>query len=152
MLKAVIMAGGEGTRLRPITCSMPKPLVPLCGKPVLCYILELLRQHGCEGAVMTLLYLGHQIEAQFPEREYLGIPLGFCYEEHPLGTAGSVKNAMPSSAEPILVISGDAMCDFDLTAAMEYHRAKRAAATLVVKRVADPREYGLVSRAADGRI
>lgn len=152
MLKAVIMAGGEGTRLRPITCSMPKPLVPLCGKPVLCYILELLRQHGCEGAVMTLLYLGHQIEAQFPEREYLGIPLGFCYEEHPLGTAGSVKNAMPSSAEPILVISGDAMCDFDLTAAMEYHRAKGAAATLVVKRVADPREYGLVSRAADGRI
>lgn len=151
-MKAVIMAGGEGTRLRPITCSMPKPLVPLCTKPVLAYILDLLAEHGCTDATLTLMYLGKQIESYFAEEEYPGIRLHYAYEETPLGTAGSVKNAVPAVDEPLLIISGDAMCDFDLSAALAFHREKGAAATLVVKRVKDPREYGLVSVGADGKI
>ena len=151
-MKAVIMAGGEGSRLRPITCSVPKPLVPLCGKPVLGYILELLKKHGCDGAALTLYYLGRQVEERFPEQSYLNIPLRFCYEDKPLGTAGSVKNAVSAVSEPLLIISGDAMCDFDLTAAMAFHQQCRAAVTLIVQKVEDPREYGLVNCQEDGRI
>lgn len=151
-MKAVIMAGGEGTRLRPITCNMPKPLVPLCTKPVLSYILELLAEHGCTDATLTLMYLGRSIEAYYDGDSYQGISLHYSYEDTPLGTAGSVKNAVPAAAEPFLIISGDAMCDFDLTAAMAYHKQKGAAATLIVKKVTDPREYGLVNLGQDGRI
>ncbi len=151
-MNAVIMAGGEGTRLRPITCGIPKPLVPLCSKPVLEYILELLAKHGCSHATMTLMYLGKKIEEYFGEEPYEGITLRYSYETTPLGTAGSVKNAVRSASEPLLIISGDAMCDFDLTSAMAYHMQKGAAATLIVKKVADPREYGLVQTDSSGRI
>ncbi len=151
-MKAVIMAGGEGTRLRPITCNLPKPLVPLCTKPVLSYILELLAEHGCTDAVMTLMYLGHRIEEYYGGEDYQGVTLHYSYEDTPLGTAGSVKNALPRAEEPFFIISGDALCDFDLTAAMAYHKEKGAAATLIVKQVADPREYGLVTCGQNGRI
>lgn len=152
MLKAVIMAGGEGTRLRPITCSTPKSLVPVCGKPVIDYLLELLKKHQCRQVTMALFYLGHQIEAHYPEREYQGLPLEFCYEETPLGTAGSVRNAVGETTEPLLVISGDQICDFDLTAAIRYHQEVRAAATLIAKRVDDLREYGLLQQDSTGRV
>lgn len=148
---AVIMAGGEGSRLRPLTCEIPKPLAPLCGRPVVEYILELLKQHGCERATLTLMYLGNRLVEHFPDGEYRGIPLDFTFEDTPLGTAGSVKNAAKVD-ESFLVISGDAMCDFDLTAAFEFHRVHNAAATLVVTAVEDPREYGLVQTDEDGRI
>lgn len=148
---AVIMAGGEGTRLRPLTCEIPKPLAPLCGRPVIDYILDLLKQHGCSNAVLTLMYLADRITAHYPEGEYKGIKLDFAFEKRPLGTAGSVKNAARTT-EDFLVISGDAMCDFDLTAAFNFHRASGAAATLLVTQVDDPREYGLVEMNSDGKI
>lgn len=147
-MKAVIMAGGEGSRLRPLTCSLPKPLVRLCGKPVSEYILDLLAENGCDEAVFTLRYKGFEIENHFKTRNYKGITLDFSYEDTPLGTAGAVKKAVMAAGfdkeEEILVISGDAMCDFDLSALMMFHRAKKAAATILTKSVDDPREYGCV--------
>ncbi len=151
-MQAVIMAGGEGSRLRPLTCNMPKPLAKLCGKCVVDYITDLLRLHGCDKAVLTVMYKGEMIQAHFTEQP-VGIELLFSYEDTPLGTAGSVKKAyqMLDNA-PFLVISGDAMCDFDLTSAIAFHQAKEADATIVVKHVSDPREYGLISTSEDGRI
>ncbi|MDF2567844.1 MAG: nucleotidyltransferase [Oscillospiraceae bacterium] len=151
-MKAVIMAGGEGSRLRPLTCNIPKPLAPLCGKPVLEYILDLLNNHGCDEAVVTLMYLGNKIVNHFDSEPYKNIELGFAFEETPLGTAGSVKAAAKKITEDFIVISGDAMCDFDLTKAFEFHKKNKAMATLIVKQVSDPREYGLVNVDQDGKI
>lgn len=148
---AVIMAGGQGSRLRPLTCDLPKPLAPLCGKPVLEYILDLLSEHGCSRAALTLMYQGQKIVNHFHGEPYRGIQLDYVFEEKPLGTAGSVKNAAKAE-DDFLVISGDALCDFDLTAAFAFHRECGAAATLLVKRVKDTREYGLVCADAGGAV
>lgn len=145
-MKAVIMAGGEGSRLRPMTCTLPKPMVRLCGRPVSEYILDLLAKHNCTDAVFTLRYRGSQIENHFETGRYKGINLDFSYEDSPLGTAGCVKKAaeLGGFGDNFIVISGDAMCDFDLSAAMLYHIEKRADATIITNRVDDPREYGCV--------
>ena len=144
-MKAVIMAGGSGTRLLPLTENMPKPLAPLCTKPICCYILDLLKTHGCTEAVFTLMYKGDMIESFFDGMDYCGIKLGFSYEDAPLGTAGCVKKAAASFTEPFVVISGDALCDFNLTAAMKYHKDNNAAATIITKKTDDPREFGIVT-------
>ena len=125
-MKAVILAGGEGTRLRPLTCNLPKPLVPVCTKPVLEYILDLLAEHGCTEAVIALRYKGEKIERHFSSGTYKGITLGFSTENSPLGTAGCVKEAAADFDEDFVVISGDAMCDIDLSAALEFHKKKRS--------------------------
>ena len=159
-MKAIIMAGGEGSRLRPLTCDSPKPMARLCGRPVLEYILELLAAHGVTQAAVTLRYLPEAVTEHFPDRRYAGIDLRFVEEVSPLGTAGSVKNAAAgfiqgkdedsTDGEGFIVISGDALCDLDLTAAFEFHRRSGADATLLTSQVADPREYGLVDCDADG--
>ncbi|MFR8011789.1 MAG: sugar phosphate nucleotidyltransferase [Clostridia bacterium] len=151
-MKAVIMAGGEGTRLRPLTCDMPKPMMPLCGRPVLEYILDLLARSGVTEAAITLKYLPDEIRTHFPGNVYRGIRLDFVVEEEALGTAGSVKNAARDFDEPFLVVSGDALCDYELDKIMKYHKAAGAAATIVVARVEDPREYGLVRFGRENRI
>ena len=143
-MKAIIMAGGEGNRLRPLTCTVPKPMVKLCGRPVSEYILDLLDCHGCTEAVFTLRYHGAQIESYFGSGRYKNISLDFSYEDTPLGTAGCVKKAARGVTEDFVVISGDAMCDFDLSAAIKSHKEKKAAATVITKSVSDPREYGCV--------
>lgn len=143
-MKAVILAGGEGTRLRPITCNLPKPLVPVAGKPVLEYILELLSDNGCTEAVVAVHYRGEKIERHFSSGKYKNIRLSFSYEQKPLGTAGCVKKAAEHFKEDFAVISGDAICDFELKKAMEFHKANNADATVIAKRVDDPREYGLI--------
>ncbi len=152
-MKAVIMAGGEGTRLRPLTCDLPKPMARLCGRPMMEYILDLLEDHGVDEAVVTLRYLPSAISEYFGDR-YRGIALQYAVEESPLGTAGSVRGAAATfpGEEELLVISGDALTDFDLTAAVDFHREHGAAATLLVTRVEDPREYGLVRYDEDGRV
>ena len=153
-MKAIIMAGGEGTRLRPLTCSVPKPLSLLCGRPVVHYILDLLDSHGFDEAVFTLGYKAEQIEQLFETGRYKNIKLGFSREDTPLGTAGCVKKAVGGDSdgkEDFLVISGDALCDFDLSAVLEYHKKSKAQATIITKRVNDPREYGLVI-SENGRI
>lgn len=144
------MAGGRGSRLRPITDGRPKPLCTLLGKPVVFYILDLLKREGVDEAVITLGYQGKLLEEAL--EEYEGISLRFSREKSPLGTAGGVLKAAGGFQEDFIVISGDAMCDFDLRGAMAFHREKKAAATIVAHRVADPREYGLICADGDGRV
>ena len=146
------MAGGQGTRLRPLTCSVPKPLAKLCGRPVVHYILDLLDEHGFDEAIFTLGYKAEQIEQLFESGCYKNINLKFSHEDFPLGTAGCVKHAATDVKEDLLVISGDALCDFDLTAALEYHCKSNAAATIITKAVTDPREYGLVNFDETGKV
>lgn len=143
-MKAVILAGGEGSRLRPMTCNLPKPLVPVAGKPVLEYILTLLAENGCEEAVIAVHYRSEKIERHFSSGRFMGINLRFSHETKPLGTAGCVKKAAEGFNEDFIVISGDAICDFELKMALDYHKKYNAEATIITKRVDDPREYGLI--------
>jgi len=150
-MKAVIMAGGEGSRLRPLTCNLPKPLARLCGRPVLEYIFDLLIRHGVNEAAVTLGYLAGMIEEQYREG-YRSLRLGFVTEESPMGTAGGVALAARQWDEPFLVISGDAMCDLDLSWAVRQHERTGAAVTILGVEVDDPREYGLMQADAEGRV
>lgn len=149
-MQAIIMAGGEGTRLRPMTCDIPKPLAPLCGKPVIMYILELLQTYSFKKATLTLMYKADKIMETFEDDKYEDISLDYSIEENPLGTAGCVKLA--SYDDEMLVISGDAMCDFNLAEAIKFHRQRNADATIIVKKVVDPREFGLVLNDKEGRV
>ena len=142
-MKAVIMAGGEGTRLRPLTCDMPKPLAPLCGRPVMDYALELLARHGFDEAAVTLMYMPQAITERFGEEAH-GVKLRYFIEDEPLGTAGSVRRAAADFGDDFLVISGDGLCDFDLKKIWDYHKKKGGAATIVLKGMPNPLEYGLV--------
>ncbi len=143
-MRSVILAGGEGTRLRPLTCSIPKPLVPICGKPVLFYILELLEKHGCTEAAAAVRYKGEMISAALGDGIFGGLRTFVSYEDEPLGTAGCVRKAAADFDDDFIVISGDAMCDFDLAAIYAHHKHSGAAATIVVRSVDDPREYGVI--------
>ncbi|HEX3032570.1 MAG TPA: sugar phosphate nucleotidyltransferase [Bacillota bacterium] len=151
-MKAIIMAGGEGSRLRPLTCDRPKPLTPLLDRPVMEYIIKLLARHGFTEIGVTLQYLPEAIREYFRDGSDWGVSLSYFVEEMPLGTAGSVKNAGAFLDQTFVVISGDALTDFDLSKALEFHRSKGALATLVLTRVAKPLEYGVVITGEDGKI
>lgn len=143
-MKAVIMAGGEGTRLRPLTCTLPKPMARMCGTPVLTYILDLLSVAGIKEAILTLKYMPNSIIEYFNDDEYKGIKLEFVIEDEFLGTAGSVKNALADTNESVLVMSGDALCDFSLKEIIKAHNDNSADVTITSVHVDDPREYGLL--------
>ncbi len=113
-MKAVIMAGGEGTRLRPMTCNCPKPMVPIVNKPVMEHITELLKKHGIIDIAATLQYMPDLIREYFGDGEEFGVNLRYYVESTPLGTAGSVKNAQQFLDDTFIVISGDALTDIDL--------------------------------------
>ena len=151
-MKAVILAGGKGTRLRPLTCDLPKPLVPLCGKPVLEYLFDLLIRNGFHDVCITLGYLGEQIREKYASGRYKALHLTFAEEDSPLGTAGAVRHAAKGWNEPFLVVSGDAMCDFELDKIMLFHNAQHADITVVGCTVDDPREYGLIEKDDAGAI
>ncbi|HEX6511864.1 MAG TPA: mannose-1-phosphate guanyltransferase [Chloroflexota bacterium] len=151
-MKAVVMAGGEGSRLRPLTIGRPKPMVPIVGKPVMEHIIELLRAHGITDIVVTLQYLPAVIEDYFGDGSAFGVNLTYTVEDQPLGTAGSVKYAMRHLDETFLVISGDAITDFDLTQIIDFHRRREALATLTLYRVPNPLEYGVIITDEEGRI
>lgn len=151
-MKAVVMAGGEGSRLRPLTSGLPKPLVPVVGKPVMEHILRLLRNHGITDVVVTLQYLGSSIRDYFGDGSDFGMDITYVVEDAPLGTAGSVKNAARHLDEPFLVISGDALTDIDLSRAVQSHQERSAMATIVLYAVPNPLEYGVVITDADGKV
>lgn len=152
-MKAVIMAGGEGTRLRPLSLGRPKPMTPLLDKPVMEHIIALLKKHGITDICVTLQYMPQIVTDYFGDGSEWGVQLTYFVEEEPLGTAGSVKNCMKHlGEEDFLVISGDAVCDLDLSAAIGFHRTRRSAATLVLYRHSAPLEYGLVLTDEEGRI
>ena len=138
------MAGGEGTRLRPLTSNQPKPMVPIVGKPCMEHIVELLKRHGFEDVIVTVAFLPQAIRSYFGSGETLGVDIGYSVEESPLGTAGSVKRAAGRLDDTFLVISGDALCDVDLTGLVEAHREKGASVTIGLKSVENPLEFGIV--------
>ncbi len=147
------MAGGEGTRLRPMTTSMPKPLLPVVNKPIMEHILRLLRKHRLNETVVTVHFLGSMVRAYFGDGEDLGMHLTYATEEKPLGTAGSVKNAADAlKDDTFLVISGDALTDIDLTALVNYHKRQGALATLCLTRVPEPLDFGITILDDDGRV
>jgi mannose-1-phosphate guanylyltransferase/phosphomannomutase len=151
-MRAVVMAGGEGSRLRPLTSNQPKPMVPIVGKPCMEHILELLRSHGFDEVIVTLAYLPQAIESYFGDGESLGIAVEYSMEETPMGTAGSVRLAAGRIDEPFLVISGDALTDFDLTRVMQFHHEREAVVTIALKAVDNPLDFGIVVTGDDGRI
>ncbi|MFN3728634.1 MAG: sugar phosphate nucleotidyltransferase [Fimbriimonadaceae bacterium] len=152
-LKAVVMAGGEGSRLRPITLHRPKPLVPVGNVPIMEHILGLVRRHGMTDVVATLHYLSDEIQRYFGDGSDFGVRLEYSIETVPLGTAGSVKQAEASLRDgTFVIISGDAMTDCDLTKALAFHREKGSVATLVLYRVPSPLEFGVVITDDESRI
>ncbi|HYF62786.1 MAG TPA: sugar phosphate nucleotidyltransferase, partial [Herpetosiphonaceae bacterium] len=153
-MKAVLMAGGEGSRLRPLTISRPKPMVPLVDRPVMGQIIELLKRHGVTEIIITVQYLANIIQDFYGDGSAYDVDISYSVEEVPLGTAGAVKYAsrLLDDDEPFLVISGDALTDFDLTALVEAHKKSGAAATLTLTRVPNPLEYGVVITDESGRI
>ena len=138
------MAGGEGSRLRPLTSQRPKPLVPVAGRPIMEHILLLLRKHQIRDVVATVQYLGANIRNYFGDGSESGVSLTYSVEDSPLGTAGSVKLAEEQLRDTFVVISGDALTDIDLAAAVRFHRQRRSMATIVLKPVPNPLEYGVV--------
>lgn len=140
-MKAVIMAGGRGSRLSPLTDRLPKPLTPVANTPALKHIIRLLKKAGVTQAVVTTMYLGEMIENLGEEFE--GVRLEYIREQKPLGTAGSVKGATAGFDDDFIVISGDCICDFELEKAMEFHRAKKARCTVVLTEKSSPLEYGV---------
>jgi mannose-1-phosphate guanylyltransferase/phosphomannomutase len=151
-MKAVIMAGGQGTRLRPLTSSIPKPMLPVVNKPIMEHIINLVASHGITELYATLQFLPTNISNYFSDGAEWGVNLGYALEKSPLGTAGSVKNCSSHLDDTFLVISGDALTDIDIDKAVEFHRSRQAMVTLVLVRVANPLEFGIVVTDGDGRI
>ena len=151
-MKAVIMAGGEGTRLRPQTSNLPKPMLPLVGRPMMEHIVSLLRRHDVTDIVVTVAFLPNAIRSYFGDGSELGVRMVYATEETPLGTAGSVRNARDELDERFLVISGDVLTDIDLTAVVEFHEKSGALATLALCAVDNPLEFGIVITREDGSV
>ena len=154
-MKAIIMAGGQGTRLRPLTSDQPKPMIPIGGIPCMEHIVVLLKSHGFEDIVVTLQFMPEKIRDYFGDGSDWGVRMRYSVEDVPAGTAGSVKmaeDALELGDEPFLVISGDALTDADLTHLVNYHAEKGAEATMVLKSVENPLDFGIVITEPDGRI
>ena len=143
-MKAVVMAGGEGTRLRPLTSNQPKPMVPIVNKPCMEHIIELLKKNGITDIIVTLAFLPQSIRGYFGNGSSLGVSIEYSVEETPLGTAGSVRNAFEHLDETFIVISGDALTDFDLNEVIDFHKSKDSMVTLALKSVENPLEFGVV--------
>ena len=153
-MKAVVMAGGEGSRLRPLTLNRPKPMLPLVHRVVMAHIGELLVRNQITDVIATLRYRAEDIQNYFGDGQGLGLNLQYSVEAHPLGTAGSVKFAANQfdPCKPFLVLSGDALTDFNLAEIVAFHESVGALATLTLKRVPNPLDYGVVALADTGRV
>jgi mannose-1-phosphate guanylyltransferase/phosphomannomutase len=151
-MKAVIMAGGEGTRLRPLTSNMPKPMMHLANRPMMEHIVQLLQRHGFDDIVVTVAFMANNIRSYFGDGSEFGVRMVYATEETPLGTAGSVRNAMEELDERFLVISGDVLTDIDLSRIVGFHEEKGALATIGLTAVENPLEFGIVITNDDGTI
>jgi len=151
-MQALILAGGQGTRLRPLTLNLPKPVVPICNRPFLLYQIETLRRAGITDITLSLSYQPHRIEEQLGDGSDYGVKLTYTVEPQPMGTAGAYKFAADFIREPTVVFNGDILTDLDLAAVVRAHEERRAAATIVLTPVENPRAYGLVERHEDGRV
>lgn len=143
-MQAVILVGGEGTRLRPLTSTVPKPVVPLVDRPFIAFMLEWLKQHGIDDVIMSCGFLATSVRNVLGDGSGLGLRLRFVEEPDPRGTAGALKFAESMLDERFLMLNGDVLTDIDLTAQIAQHEETGAAATLALVPVADPSAYGLV--------
>ena len=152
-MKAILLAGGKGTRLRPLTVHTPKPIVPILNRPFLYYQIDLLRQvPEIDEVILSLNYQPRRIEEIFGDGEGLGMRVRYVVEPIPLGTGGAVRYAGDSLTDSVVVFNGDVLTDVDLGAVLQLHRARKAKATIVLVPVDNPRAYGLVETEPDGRI
>ncbi len=151
-MKAVILAGGEGTRLRPLTLATPKPIVPVVDRPLLQHQLDLLASVGVSDVVFSIAYKPERIQRVFGDGSQLGRRIVYAVEDTPLGTGGAVKNALPHLDQRTIVFNGDVLTDVDLTAVVALHERSRAAATIVLAPVPNPAAFGLVETDPHGRV
>jgi NDP-sugar pyrophosphorylase family protein len=152
-MKAILLAGGKGTRLRPLTIHTPKPIVPIFGRPFLRYQIDLLHQvPEIDEVILSLNYQPRRVEEMFGDGKELGVTLSYVVEPVPLGTAGAVKYANKSLDEPVVVFNGDILTEVDLGAVLRLHRERKARATIVLTPVENPSAYGLVETDAAGNV
>lgn len=151
-MQAVILVGGQGTRLRPLTLTVPKPMLPLMNRPFLDFQIQLCKRHGIDDIILSTAYLPEVFEEYFGDGGRLGVRLTYVTEDEPLDTCGAVKNVEEHIEGPFLVFNGDILTDLDLTNLIAYHRDKGGKATLTLTRVEDPTAYGLVPLDRQGRI
>ncbi len=151
-MRAMVLAAGLGTRLRPVTYAMPKPMVPVLNRPVMEHSVRLLAGHGFEQAIANLHWFPETIEGHFGDGSAFGIELSYSHEEHLLGTAGGVRKAAGFLGDSFLVVAGDALTDLDLAAMREFHESHDGLATMATKRVAETDQYGVVIAGEDGRV
>jgi mannose-1-phosphate guanylyltransferase len=152
LTQAVILAGGQGTRLRPLTLARAKPVVPFLNRPFLAYQLSLLRHHGVTDVILSCSYRVDDVEATLGDGRGLGVHLRYVVEKEPLGTGGGVRNAADLTSGTVFVLNGDVLTDVDLTAMRRFHESRPSRTTIYLAPVADPRAYGLVETDDAGRI
>lgn len=152
-MKGIIIAGGLGTRLRPLTYRRPKPLVPVANRPFLEYQVALLRKHGIEDIVFATNYMADRIESHFGDGSRFGVRMRYALEETPLGTGGAIRNAADLfPGEAVIVFNGDVLTDFDIGAILAFHLRKRALSTLTLAEVPSPNPFGVLTLDAEGRV
>jgi mannose-1-phosphate guanylyltransferase/mannose-1-phosphate guanylyltransferase/phosphomannomutase len=151
-MKAMILAAGLGTRLRPITYAVPKPMVPVLNRPVMEHTARLLARHGFSEAIANLHWFPETIESHFGDGSAFGLELSYSYEEKLLGTAGGVRNAAEFLGDSFLVVAGDALTDIDFGAMREFHESHDGLVTMATKRVAETDQFGVVIAGEDGRV
>jgi mannose-1-phosphate guanylyltransferase len=151
-VQALILAGGEGTRLRPLTSTVPKPVVPLVDRPFIAYMIEWLRGHGVDDVILACGFMAGGVRAVLGDGSSLGVRLRYIEEPSPLGTGGALKYAEDLLQERFFMLNGDVLSDMDLTAQLRQHEETGARATLALIAVDDPSSYGLVRLGGDGRV
>src|SRR5919198_6586763 len=152
-MKAILLAGGKGTRLRPLTIHTPKPIVPIFNRPFLTYQIDLLKQvPEIDDVILSLNYRPRRVEEIFGDGSEIGIKIRYVVEPVPLGTAGAIKYAGDQLTESVVVFNGDVLTQIDLAAVIDLHRSRRARATIVLTPVENPSAYGLVETDQAGNI
>jgi mannose-1-phosphate guanylyltransferase len=151
-MQALILAGGEGTRLRPLTTKIPKPVVPLANRPFISYMLDWLERHGFDDVVMSCGFLAEGVRAVLGSGDRAGITIRYVDEPAPLGTAGPVKLAEPMLDERFAVLNGDILTDIDLSSVVRFHEERGARVTLTLTPVSDPSSYGVILTDVEGRV
>jgi NDP-sugar pyrophosphorylase family protein len=151
-MRAILLIGGLGTRLRPLTFKTPKPLLPILNRPFLAYQIEYLKGQGIDEIVLCTAYRAEAFREAFGSGAPYGVQIHYVHEREPLGTGGAIKNAESYVDGPVLVCNGDILTDMDLSALFAFHREKKALATIALTRAEDPTAFGLVNTDNEGRI
>ena len=151
-MKAVIMAGGEGSRLRPLTATAPKPMLPVGNVPMLAHIIKLLKNHGFDEVIITVAFMANAIRTYFGDGAEFGLRISYANEDSPLGTAGSVGNCRQQLDSTFLVISGDVLTDINLSELLQFHSTNHAVATIALKSMENPLEFGIITTNDDGTV